>query len=187
MADSDHSGPSNLTRRRLLGGAAALHALPLHPLGVRDFDPVLSLWRAFQNRHVEAIARCRDWQQAERLLLQAPGYPRARLLSGGTLPPADPDRQADLPPAIAAAEARLAAAGIRQDEAWAARDELAWTMLTMPAASLAGIAAKLALTAQMGESRPEDPDFPWPQIRSVLTDVTRLGRLDPGQFAVHHE
>jgi hypothetical protein len=28
-----------------------------------------------------------------------------------------------------------------------------------------------------GEPRPNDPEFPWPQIRSALTDLRRLGAI----------
>ncbi|WP_244613086.1 hypothetical protein [Methylosinus sp. Ce-a6] len=42
------------------------------------------------------------------------------------------------------------------------------------AASLPGVAAKLAIVIQLGEPSPKDAEFPWPELRSALTDIVRL-------------
>ncbi len=53
---------------------------------------------------------------------------------------------------------------------------LEWLSRT-PAASFAGVAAKL--DAVLGEAQPneDDDEFPWPLIRSALADLIRIGRL----------
>jgi hypothetical protein len=42
------------------------------------------------------------------------------------------------------------------------------------AASLPGVAAKLAMLIQLGEPSPTDTEFPWPELRSALADIARL-------------
>lgn len=54
-----------------------------------------------------------------------------------------------------------------------------------PAITLAGVVAKLDAVMREGEAwEEEDPSaFPWPQIRSVLDDVVRIGRrMNPALF-----
>ncbi|MET3524141.1 hypothetical protein [Mesorhizobium abyssinicae] len=44
-----------------------------------------------------------------------------------------------------------------------------------PATSLAGVVAKLDAVLREGQPSKDDAEFPWPQIRSVLKDVGRIG------------
>ena len=44
-----------------------------------------------------------------------------------------------------------------------------------PANSLAGVAAKLDAILREGQPSKDDAEFPWPQIRSVLEDIGRIG------------
>lgn len=187
MADSDYNTiPSGLTRRALLTRSAAV-ALG-HIPSLQCFDPALSLWQRFQGLHAEAVTCCRLWQQCEALVFtQAdPDHTQKRITQTRIAAHGEPvtgiaSRK------IAAAALELAALGEQQDEAWARRDALAFDLLAAPAGSMAGIAAKLALIAQMGETRRQDMDFPWPQVRSALSDVLRLGRLDPHRFDIRHD
>ncbi len=50
-----------------------------------------------------------------------------------------------------------------------------------PAISLAGVAAKLDAILREGQPSKDDAEFPWPQIRSVLEDIGRIGgQIEPG-------
>lgn len=189
MADSDYNTiPSGLTRRALLTRSAAVATG--HIPSLQCFDPALSLWQQFQGLHAEAVARCRLWQQCEALVFrQADNRPAQDQIAADTMMIAaqgDPTARIASQTATAAA-LELLALGEQQDEAWARRDALALDLLAAPAASMAGIAAKLALIAQMGETRLGDMDFPWPQVRSALSDVLRLGGLDPHRFDIRHD
>ncbi len=60
--------------------------------------------------------------------------------------------------------------------------ELAEALWVTPARSLAGIACKLDALLREGEWCETCPEFPWPQIRSALTDLMRLARLENFSF-----
>ncbi|WP_292133395.1 hypothetical protein [Mesorhizobium sp.] len=45
-----------------------------------------------------------------------------------------------------------------------------------PAASLAGVAAKLDAVLREGEVSEDSDEFPWPQIRSAFEDMSRIGQ-----------
>jgi len=61
--------------------------------------------------------------------------------------------------------------------AWDRWEALTETVWQVPAGSLAGVAAKLAMVLSMGQSRSDDDEFPWPPLRSVLVDLQRLAKL----------
>lgn len=187
MADSDYNTiPTGLTRRALLTRSAALATG--HIPSLQLFDPALSLWQQFQGLHAEAVARCRLWQQCEALVFRQAAADDTQERIAQTRIAAHGEPAAGIASRTTAAAAlELADLGEQQDEAWARRDALVLDLLAAPAASMAGIAAKLALIAQMGETRRGDRDFPWPQVRSVLSDALRLGRLDPHRFDIRHD
>lgn len=56
--------------------------------------------------------------------------------------------------------------------------DLADALAATPASSVAGVAAKLHAVLREGEWCENCPEFPWPQVRSALTDLIRIGRLD---------
>ena len=45
-----------------------------------------------------------------------------------------------------------------------------------PAVSLAGVMAKLDAVPREGQASKDDAEFPWPQIRSALEAIGRIGR-----------
>ncbi|MDX8496728.1 hypothetical protein RFN29_35165, partial [Mesorhizobium sp. VK22B] len=62
-------------------------------------------------------------------------------------------------------------------------EDLLEALSKTPAASLAGVAAKLEAALREGEVSEDGAEFPWPQIRSALDDVIRIGRrLVPEQM-----
>ncbi|WP_413992437.1 hypothetical protein ACMDCR_10280 [Labrys okinawensis] len=78
----------------------------------------------------------------------------------------------------AEADERIGYSRARHEEELAMNreQELADLLWSMPASSLAGIAAKLAALIHSGEPSEDCDEFPWPQIRSALADLLRLSQ-----------
>jgi len=56
-------------------------------------------------------------------------------------------------------------------------------LMVTPATTLAGIAGKLDAVLCEGESSEECTEFPWPELRAMLTDLVRIGQaLHPDSF-----
>lgn len=170
-------------------------------------DPVLALWREWQRLDAEAGKWLTKWQALEVLLFRKVGFPRVAVPDPDceealvyVIDHGDIDELLDATPENGALRKRLhadlgaqqarwdaAAAAVRfdaiearheavQEQAGALMDEIFRT----PAASMAGLAAKLALVLLAGEEREGDvSEFPWPQVRGVLADLRRLGGI-PG-------
>jgi hypothetical protein len=166
------------------------------------FDPALALWYEWRAAYRSTAEMCRKQQRLETRLINRVGFPRAEVF----LPDEDmtvtvhgPEHIEELfghdPSWVATrakAEADLAAYQTRWDAAdrelgysAAKREEqdaadheqdLFDTLTYTPATSLAGVAGKLHAILREGESWEDCSDFPWPQVRSVLVDVVRLGQ-----------
>jgi hypothetical protein len=61
-----------------------------------------------------------------------------------------------------------------EEKAFTMREQRLNDLFMQPAHSVAGAAAKLHAVLAMGEDSPGD-EFPWPQIRSAMTDLLNLG------------
>ncbi|WP_292415328.1 hypothetical protein [Mesorhizobium sp.] len=170
-------------------------------------DPAVAVWRKWQAAHEQTERLCRQQQRLERNLVETVGFPCATIrLRGGRcvtlhslkalyeVLDLDPEGTATR----AEAEADFAAHQMRWDKAdreigysatlQAERDaadraeDLLQALSKIPAGSLAGVAAKLDAALREGRSSEDDAEFPWPQIRSALDDVIRIGqRLVPKQ------
>ncbi len=206
MAKSKNStSPPSARRRGVLAGAAALPADP--GAAPPETDPVWQMWQDWLEAKTQLRVWCRKHHRLEKRLLRTVGFPRVSV----PVPDADKTVYAFMPEGIdkllgRTAETRAlrkrlrtelathrsrwdkAAKAIGFDRACVAYDaaERRWqsltdTLLATPAASLPGIAAKLALMVETGEAKPHDPEFPWPQLRSVLADLIRVAGLEePG-------
>ncbi|WP_342234471.1 hypothetical protein [Inquilinus sp. OTU3971] len=202
--DHDSTTPSTLSRRALLGGATIL---PIGAADVRrrgaSSDPVLDLFQEWRALHAELDAWQDDWQKKEGVLLRTVGMPRVQVPVPGQAEPVSACEPAeidelleDLPGTeelrqrlhrefaahrrrweIAAAAIGLGPVEERVDLAWDRWEALTEAVWQVPAGSLAGVAAKLAMVLSMGQSRCDDEEFPWPPLRFVLADLQRLGRL----------
>ena len=176
MVDSDNTTTlPYVTRRKMLSGTA----IAMGALGSGAFafdtvmreassDPVLTLWRQWQDAH----------RLAERLSREAI-HDVLRLA---------PEEAA----ACAEAEAEFAAHKLRWDRAdrdigytatvQAEREsadrasDLLDAMAALPATSLAGVAAKLEAVLREGNISEDGSEFPWPHIRSALDDLARIAR-----------
>ncbi|TPI11699.1 hypothetical protein [Mesorhizobium sp. B4-1-1] len=139
-------------------------------------DPALPIWLRWQHAQKRTERLCRQQQRLERKLIEMVGPPCATAQSfDGEMAEADfVAYQARWD----AADGQLGYSATLQAEVEAA--ERAADLLEMlsrtPATSLAGVAAKLDAVLREGQPSEDDPEFPWPQIRSVLEDIVRIGQ-----------
>ncbi|WP_206075211.1 hypothetical protein [Mesorhizobium tamadayense] len=171
-------------------------------------DRAVAAWRKWQAAHEETERLCREQQRMERILAETVGFPCATIRLGDGVPvtlhslqalrqvldlgPEDVALRAKAETDLAAHQARWNAADreigysatLRAEREAADQAEALLELLSeTPAASLAGVAAKLDAALREGQSSEDDAEFPWPQIRSVLDDVIRIGQeLVPGQM-----
>lgn len=206
MADSDNSmSPPTVTRRELLAGTM-ITPLPWPATAASPNnthrDVAIALWRAWKEAHDRTNALCLRQQRLETKLVKSVGFPRAtvRLPNGEERIVVWKEQLDELPEddeASAAikteAEAEFATRQAQWDEADAGlgysaakhaeeeatkhEQKLAKTLYATRASSLAGIAAKLDVILQQGQSSKDCSEFPWPQIRAVLKDVKEIGGI----------
>lgn len=216
MVDSDNTTTLPfVTRRKMLSGTAiAIGAWGSNAFadvkiaGEASSDPVLTLWRQWQDAHRLTERLCRRQQGLERQLIQTVGFPFSVIRLTDGAPVAAYSREAirdvlrlapDEAAACADAEAEFEAHELRWDRA--DRDigysatvqaergsadrasDLLDTMTAMPATSLAGVAAKLEAVLREGNIWEDGSEFPWPQIRSALDDLSRIARHDANGVA----
>jgi hypothetical protein len=205
---------SGVSRRALISGVAAAPLVVIDSArsSTADLagDPVLPLWRDWRRAYRAEAAWCHEWQRIETLLYRTVGFPRVLVpradgakprwattvadidaaLEG--LPEADALR-AGLHAALAEREARwrtaAQAAGFdeaeaRETAAWTMRRKAAEAIFAQASGALVGVAAKLTVILATGQSRPNDPEFPWPEIRSALSDLQRIGGSPDEMLAV---
>jgi len=204
MADSDDTTTlPALSRRDLLGGASILPIGAADALRRGSSDPVLDLFQEWRALDAELDIWQDDWQKKEGVLLRTVGMPRVLVPIPGAADPVSASEPAeidelleDLPGTeelrqrlhrefaahrrrweMAAAAIGLGPVEERVNLAWDRWEALTETVWQVPADSLAGVAAKLAMVLSMGQSRSDDGEFPWPPLRSVLADLQRLGKL----------
>lgn len=168
-------------------------------------DPALIAWLEWQVAHEGTDRLCRRQQQLERKLVEEVGFPCAavELPNGerftvhstealGKLAEADPGLRAGCVTAladlvahqerwdVADTEVGYSAALRAECEAGERAIHLLEELSETPAASLAGVAAKLSAVLEEAQPSDYDPEFPWPLIRSALEDVIRLrGQEEP--------
>ncbi|PBB89733.1 hypothetical protein CK215_25950 [Mesorhizobium sp. WSM3864] len=163
-------------------------------------DPAVAVWREWQAAHDETEQLCLQQHRLERKLVETVGVPCATiLLRDGERMTAHSlealhevlDLSQENGAAHAKAEAEFAAHQMRWDtadrevgytatlraerEAAARAEALLYLLSETPANSLAGVAAKLDAVLREGQTSKEDAELPWPQIRSALEDIGRLG------------
>lgn len=181
---------------------AALHPENGWPEGG---DPALMLWQDWRAAHDQVEKFCRRQQRLETALIEAVGFPHVDIalpdqegvVAAFTMEEID-RRFGDAPENVNAKMcakvvlAQLQAAWDERDErlgcsrakqaereAFAMRDERLNDLFALPADTVAGAAAKLHAVLAMGEDSPGD-EFPWPQIRAVMTGLLSLGSRPSG-------
>ncbi|UCI05671.1 hypothetical protein [Mesorhizobium sp. B1-1-8] len=186
MADSDNSTTLPSVIRRELFRATT--------------DPAVTVWREWQAAHEETDRLSREQQRLERRLVEEVGFPKVmiRLSDDRGATPASHEAlrgvlgvgsmeteiaakvEADLAVHQARWEAYDRAIGYSatlraESEAAGQAETLLEALSETPAISLAGVAAKLDAILREGQPSKDDPEFPWPQIRSVMEDIGRIG------------
>jgi hypothetical protein len=209
MVDSDNTTTlPYVTRRKMLSGTAI--AMGAWGSGALAFDtvireassdPVLTLWRQWQDAHRLTERLCRRQQGLERQLIRTVGFPFSVVRLSDGEPVAAYSREAirdvlrvapEEASACAEAEAEFQAHKLRWDRAdrdigysatvQAERDaadrasDLLDAMATTPATSLAGVTAKLEAVLRESNIWEDGSEFPWPHIRSALDDLARIAR-----------
>lgn len=178
-----------------------------NPVATSTPDPALVLWREWQNAHMTERL-CRRQQRLETRLVESVGFPcvTIRLPAGedvmlhsiealnevfGKGPDmaalretAEADFAAHLARWDAAAEETGYSAILRAERKAGDRaEDLLEAFSTTPATTLAGVAGKLDAVLREGEAWEECSEFPWPQIRSALSDLIRIAQqMMPEQF-----
>ena len=167
----------------------------------RTADPAVAVWRKWRaaSRQTELL-----WHHQQRLeweLTETVGFPFApvQLLDDEcmTLHSAAAPREAlDPSPEEAAVRAKVEADLAAHLACWDAADKKTGYSATLqsereaadraegllellsktPAASLAGVVAKLDTVVREGQPSKDEPEFPWPQIRSARDDLIRLAK-----------
>ena len=134
-------------------------------------DPSLRLCEQWREVHSNTMALCRKQQMLETQLVDAIGFP---------------DRDQAVVN-LAAHQARWDAMDnqigysrmdgmIRQSEA--VERALLDDLLLSPSTTIHGVLAKLSVILREAEQREDPDDFPWPHIRALRHDLTRLHGLD---------
>jgi hypothetical protein len=192
---------SHFSRRALLMGMTAMSAAatPLALAGrYQEDDPIFALcqsWREADAAYEAARLAC---QEKETALLGRLDYPYVQVFHEGSPrhaftaaeidslmeDPSDWARRERLKARLALRQALwdresnacgLTAAMAHEDAMSFRVDDAVMAVADMPAASFAGVAAKLALAVEIeGVSQEDSLDFPWPYLFSALADLRRL-------------
>ncbi|MER9557139.1 hypothetical protein [Mesorhizobium sp. M0323] len=162
-------------------------------------DPALVLWREWETAHKLTERLCRKQQRLETSLAESVSFPRVtvRLSEGDDVTIHSIEalnevlgKGPDVAVLRKAAEAEFAAhqacwdaaaeetgytAALRAERVAGDRaGDLLEAFATTPATTLAGVAGKLDAVLREGEAWEECSEFPWPQIRSALSDLVRI-------------
>lgn len=163
-------------------------------------DPALIAWLKWQVAHAETNQLCRRQQQLERRLVEEVGFPCVALEPRNgeriTVHSTEALRKlAEADPSLGAGDVTALANLVAHQARWDAADaeigysvalraeseageramDLLRKLSETPASFLTGVAAKLDAVLAEAQPSDDDPEFPWPLIRSALEDIVRLG------------
>jgi hypothetical protein len=196
-----HADTRPLSRRAVLAGGIAAPFLPTPSSATSDVasDPILSLWAQWRQASAEAEILGTRCATLESELARTVGFPRVQLpmpgdravwaTSRAEIDAMIVDRQgsevlrsrlqAELSIRQAQWSEAAARAGVdaseRQEAVAAARcAKLAECVFALPARSLPGVIVKLELILRMGQTRADDNDFPWGELRAAIVDLKRF-------------
>ncbi|MER9579462.1 hypothetical protein NKJ36_25130 [Mesorhizobium sp. M0142] len=164
-------------------------------------DPALALWREWRTAHKLTEKLCRRQQRLETRLVEGVGFPCAtvRLPRGEDVTIHSIRALNDVlgrGPDTAALRQKAKADFAAHQARWDAHaEEIGYTaalkaeretgdrakdlleaLSTTPATTLAGVAGKLDAVLREGETWEECSEYPWPQIRSALSDLVRIAQ-----------
>lgn len=184
-----------VTRRRFLTGtilATSVHPFQGHVMATATSvdpnlltpDPTCALWHEWRAARQLTESLCHEQQRLETRLIEMIGRRPVKHRNRSAAAEAEAASDASCPRAFQtrwkAVDAEIGYSIAKAAEESAAEHEqrLVETLWATPAQSLAGIACKLDTLLREGEWCESCPEFPWPQIRSTLTDLMRLARLE---------
>ncbi|MGK9086641.1 hypothetical protein KXR64_23005 [Brucella intermedia] len=186
-------------------GVGTAEALARNPAS----DPALDIWRQWLAAYNEMQRLWIMQMDLERRMVAAVGFPEVEIALPGVKAPVrafsleDIDRICGDEAGHQVVKTQAIAAFRERQEAWDRLDDalgysraekaeiradrtemkLADALIAMPATTLAGVAGKLDAVLRRGEYFEPSPDLPWPQVRSALADLVRIGQaLQPGLF-----
>ncbi|MER9281883.1 hypothetical protein NKL07_00400 [Mesorhizobium sp. C280B] len=171
-------------------------------------DPALALWREWETAHKLTERLCRRQQRLEARLVSSVGFPCVTVClpegedvtvhsiealnevlgKGPDMAALRETAEADLAAHQACwdaadEEAGYTAALKAECEAGYRAQDLLEAFSTIPATTLASVAGKLDAVLREGEAWEECSVFPWPQIRSALSDLVLIAEQTmPEQF-----
>ena len=171
--------------------------------GTADIDDALAKWAAWWDAHHECARLCRIQQQLESELFRTAEGPRVEVHVPNQVRPVIAETIQEIDAWLegeAFAELRervkteLAArrdawdtadqaigysrAKAAEDAASAMEQRLAEELRAASEGSVASAIAKLHCVIRIGEPEPDSGEFPWPQIRSALTDLLMTSAPD---------
>ena len=166
MADSDNSRTlSPVTREDFHSFiAASLTTETEHRAWIKasrdgcDDDPALETWREWQAARELLVESCLRQQRLETKLFSMAGC------------------RSKAPEAWEAADREVGYSEALEAERRASivEDDLAETLWNTPAQSVAGATAKLHAMVNKWQPSISSDEYPWPQIRSVITDLLKI-------------
>ncbi|HEV2506819.1 MAG TPA: hypothetical protein VGV39_27345 [Mesorhizobium sp.] len=213
MADSDNSTTlPTVTHRRSMAAAARTTrpfdvSTPQSQSSEASHEGLtLHLCEAWQEAHNHTLALCRKHGALEAELVRVIGFPSTRpsLNNGSDRQLHSVDNLPDVGPTEG--EAIRDQAIVEPDEhqaRWDAMDDqigysrmdslirqseateraLLADILLSPASTMDGMLAKLSVLLAEAENRDDPEDFPWPHIRALRNDLTRLNGAAPASIA----
>lgn len=164
-------------------------------------DPALMLWQVWWAAHEQVERYCRKQQRLETALIAAVGFPHVDIalpdqdcvVAAFTMEEID-RRFGDVPENAKAKRTAKSVLAERQtawdalderigysrakraeEKASAMREQRLNDLISQSARSVAGVAAKLHAVIAMGEEHGDGDEFPWQQVRAVLSDLIRCG------------
>ncbi|WP_246251722.1 hypothetical protein [Ancylobacter pratisalsi] len=183
-----------------IGGTSFNNSAAAAPQDRGTTDAAVIAWNAWRAAHRRTLALCRKQQRLESELARTIGFPQA-VLAAAELPspvrinslrqfdelagdvPSLCTRRAEVAAVLRAHQQRWDDADLaigysvtRQEEAAASNDEerLIAKLFAADATSLRGLSAKLDVLIAVGADGAEGRHFPWPELRRIRRDVTRL-------------
>ncbi|MBD0417558.1 hypothetical protein [Oryzicola mucosus] len=137
-------------------------------------EPAVALLRDWEQAHREATLLCRLQQRLETRMMRRLGSPpsHAGEAADTPCPASTPDHQSPLDALdIDPGYARVRAAELQAMEA---EERCLEAVAVTLAQSVEGVIAKLRVIVGSCETAGTASEYPWPQVKSVLSDLTRL-------------
>ncbi|UCI10731.1 hypothetical protein [Mesorhizobium sp. B1-1-8] len=130
---------------------------------IEETDSVVALWQQWNAAHAKTVELCRKQQRLESQAIRMANSANG---ADGAVP--------EITWQDAAKTVGYCSAKEAEDKAAAEEQKFAAALWNAPARSALGVCAKLAAIIEDGQWSEECPDFPWPQLRSILADLVRI-------------